>query len=152
MPSLIVKKVTVDFADLIELYNDDLPSPELFSSELALWKHTFTSNPDGDVPSTCSAAMQMCDELIFPNVFVLLKIACIIPVTSCECERNASTVSCLHNYMCCKMTEERFTSLALMHIHYNHKIDLNEVVDLFHAMHSRRLCMSNILVDSYLAN
>ena len=107
VPSLIVKKVTVDFADLIELYNDDLPSPELFSSELALWKHTFTSTPDGHVPSTCSAAMKMCDELIFPNVFVLLKIVCIIPVTSCECERNASTVRRLRNYMRCTMTERK---------------------------------------------
>ena len=148
VPSLIVKKVTVDFADLIELYNDDLPSPELFSSELALWKHMFTSTPDGHVPSTCSAAMKICDELIFPNVFVLLKIACIIPVTSCECERNANTVRRLCNYMRCTMTEERFTSLALMHIHYNHKIDLNEVIDLYNAMHPRRLRMSNILVDS----
>ena len=130
------------------MYNDDLPSPELFSSELALWKHTFTSNPDGHVSSTCSAAMKMCDELIFPNVFVLLKIAC----TSCECERNASTVRRLRNYMCCTMTEERFTPLALMHIHYNHKIDLNEVIDLYNAMHPRRLLMSNILVDSQLAN
>ena len=130
------------------MYNDDLPSPELFSSELALWKRTFTSNPDGDVPSACSAAIKMCDELIFPNVFVLLKIACTIPVTSCEYERNASTVRRLRNYMRCTMTEERFTSLALMHIHYNHKIDFNEVVDLFHAMHPRKLRMSNILVDS----
>ena len=134
------------------MYNDDLPSPELFSSELALWKHKFTSNPDGDVPSTCSAAMKMCDELIFPNVFVLLKIACTISVTSCECERNASTIRRLRNYMRCAMTEERFTSLALMHIHYNHKMDLNEVVDIFHAMHPRRFHMSNILVDSQLAN
>ena len=42
----------------------------------------YTSNPDGDVPSTCSATMKMCNELIFPNIFVLLKIVCTIPVTS----------------------------------------------------------------------
>ena len=92
--------------------------PLLNYSELALWKHKFASTPDGNVPSTCSAAMKMCHELIFPNVFILLKTACTIPVTSCECERNASTVRRLCNYMRCTMTEERFTSLALMHTIY----------------------------------
>ena len=29
------------------------------------------------------------------------------------------------------MTEERLSALALIHIHYNHHVDLNEAVDIF---------------------
>ena len=37
------------------------------------------------------------------------------------------------------MGQERLSSLALMHIHYQVKIDLDEVVNLFATKHPRRL-------------
>ena len=50
------------------------------------------------------------------------------------------------------MTEDRLTSLALMHIHYQHKVDLDEVVDKFSKQHPRRLQLSTLFVtmDSVL--
>ena len=52
-------------------------------------------------------------------------------MTSCECERNASVVCRLHNFMRAGMTESRLKSLALMHIHYQHHVDLDTVVQMF---------------------
>ena len=43
------------------------------------------------------------------------------------------------------MTEERLTSLALMHIHYDKEINLDDVVDIFSKYHPRRLQLSSIL-------
>ena len=43
--------------------------------------------------------------------------------------------------------QERLSSLALMHIHYQVKIDLNEVVNLFSTKHQRRLELGTIVKD-----
>ena len=46
------------------------------------------------------------------------------------------------------MGQERLSSLALMHIHYQVKIDLDEVVNLFGTKkHPRRLELGTILRD-----
>ncbi|KAL5486985.1 hypothetical protein EMCRGX_G019535 [Ephydatia muelleri] len=70
----------------IEKYKDDLPSPELTSTELRRRKARM---PVELRPSTPAAAIKDCDSDLYPNVKVLLQIACTLPVTSCECERSA---------------------------------------------------------------
>ena len=145
VPSILCTCANLDFSSVVEMYSSDLPSPQLFDQELGRWKHMFMNSVER--PSVCADALKVCDSHIFPNIYVLLKIACIIPVTSCECERNASVIRQLHNHMRCTMSEERLTSLALMHIHYKHEYDLDGVVDLFAKLHPRRLQLSNLLVD-----
>ena len=44
------------------------------------------------------------------------------------------------------MTQERLSSLALMHIHYDTDIDL-EVVDVFAKKHPRKLELTTVLRD-----
>jgi len=43
------------------------------------------------------------------------------------------------------MSENSLASLALMHIHYDMQIDLEEVVELFATMHPRMVELSNLL-------
>ena len=43
------------------------------------------------------------------------------------------------------MGQERMTALALMHIHYNHDIDLNEVVNIYAQMHPRRMELESLV-------
>ena len=45
------------------------------------------------------------------------------------------------------MGQGRLSSLALMHIHYQVKIVLDEVVNLFATKHPRRLGLATILRD-----
>ena len=45
------------------------------------------------------------------------------------------------------MDQGRLSSLALMYIHYQVKIDLDEVVNLFATKHPRRLELVTILRD-----
>ena len=68
-------------------------------------------------------------------------------MTSSECEQNAGALRRLRNYMCAGMTENRLTSLALMHIHYKHNVDIEIVVQLFADMHPRRLQLSSVLLE-----
>ena len=113
--------------------------------ELSRWKHRFMCLDAGHRPSSCAKAIKACDKESFPNIFVLLQIACTLPVTSCECERNASVLRRLHNFMRAGMTELRLSSLALMHIHYEFPINLDDVVTKFSEKHPRRMQPSSVL-------
>ena len=43
------------------------------------------------------------------------------------------------------MGEERLNGLALMHAHRDIALDLDEIINLFASLHSRRMRMANIL-------
>ena len=73
------------------------------------------------------SSLKACDPDDFPNLYVLLKIAATLPVTSCECERSINTMRRLNNYMRCTMGESRLSSLAIIHIKYDMLIDLDEL-------------------------
>ena len=76
---------------------------------------------------------------------ILLQLACMLPVTSCKCERSASALRRLRNYMRATMGGERQANLALIQIHYDKEINFDEVVILFAAMHPRCLELDSII-------
>ena len=144
VPSVCCSRdVNLDAA--LQKYDQDLPSVEPFSSELRRWVRKFESIPADERPATAAQAIKVCDPDMFPNISTMLQIACTLPVTSCECERSASALRRLHNYMRATMEQQRLSSLALMHIHYDREVDLDQVVDLFSKMHPRRLELDNLL-------
>ena len=102
--------------DLVDLYKDELPSPQLFFAEFERWKMKVQARII--TPDSCTASLKACDPDDFPNLYILLKIAATLPVTLCECERSISTMRRLHNYMRCTMGESRISSLAILHIKY----------------------------------
>lgn len=108
----------MDVSPLVEQYSSDLPSPELLDEELDRWKFHFSSCAETEFPDSVAAALKMCDPSLYPNIYVLLKIGCVLPVTSCECERSASVVRRLNNYMRASQSTERLSGLALMNVNY----------------------------------
>ena len=131
--------------EFAELYDSDLPSPELLDQEADRWKRKFLAMEPKSRPTSCASAIKACDPRTFPNIFIFLNIACTLPVTSCECERSCSVLRRLSNYMRATMGQERLSSLALLHIHYNSDINVTKVVDIFAALHPRGLEMKNII-------
>uniref|UniRef100_A0A671QA62 HAT C-terminal dimerisation domain-containing protein n=1 Tax=Sinocyclocheilus anshuiensis TaxID=1608454 RepID=A0A671QA62_9TELE len=106
---------------------NDLPSPELTDQELKCWK------------------LKRQNKLIYPNIFKLLKVACAPTGSSCECERSAA-LRRLNTFMCSSMGEDRSSSLALIHTHYDMAVDLNEAVKIFSKFYPRRLELSSVLI------
>lgn len=86
-------------------------------------------------PTIGESALQERDSYLLPNIRVVVRILCTLPVTSCECEQSARVLCHLPNFMHVGMTESRLMSLALMHIHCQHRIDTNTVVKLFAELH-----------------
>jgi len=116
---------------------------------LFLISFRYSSKPEEDRPNTAAKALKEleCDDDFFPNIYAVIKICATIPATSCECERSASSLRRLHTYNRACVGQERLSSLALMHIHYQVKIVLDEVVNLFATKHPRRLELGTILRD-----
>ncbi len=135
----------VSFDDAVSMYEQDLPSPELFPLELKRWKNKYMTVPASQRPSSPAQAIKDCDQDLFPNIYVLLQIACTIPVTSCECERSASVLRRLNTYMRASMGKTRLSHLALLHIHYDMQVDLDEVVDRYAQLHPRRMELESLI-------
>ena len=113
---------------------DDLPTQYLLAEEMHRWQHHYQAYK----PDSCTKAIKVCEKNTFPNLDVLLQLACTIQVTSCECERSASALRRLQTYMRSSVGQSRLSSFALIHIHYDIAVDLVEkTVDLFSQMRSR---------------
>ena len=144
VPSVLCNQ-EVDIAEAVEMYKDDLPSPELIDQELRRWKFKWEGKSPQAQPSSCAQVIRECDVQLFPNISQLLKLACTLPVTSCECERSASTLRRLSTFMRASMGEERLSALAMIHTHYDMAIDLEEVVNIFANLHPRKLELKTLL-------
>ena len=149
VPSILCSQSEVDISETVQLYHDDLPSPELFDQEFSRWQDIYMHKAARHRPTTCAMALKECDNTLFPNLSVLLRIVCTLPVTSTECERNASVLRRLRNFMRAGMTENRLTSLALMHI----PVDLDTVVQNCIPEDSN-LCLSqsNFMMNFFTVN
>ena len=111
------------------------------STEAWRWRTKWQAQDVEDRPSTLRMALKMCDRDYFPNIHVLLSIACTLPVTSCENERVNSTLKNLKTFLRSTMGQQRLSSLALMHIHYNKVVNLDNVVDRFKLKCDRRIAL-----------
>ena len=121
----------IDIADLITHYSSDLPNADITDQELRLWQRKWSEYSPEFRPTTLEKTIKECNEDRFPNWFVLIKIWCTLPVTSCECERSFSAMRRLRTWLRVSMKIERLSSLALMSIHRNVEVNYDKVATLF---------------------
>ena len=101
--------------------------------------------PGDKRPDSVSKAIKECDPDCYPNMRVLLELAFTLPVSSCQCEVSASALRCLDSYMLASMGKQRLAVLALIHIHYDKEISLEEVVDKYAQLHPRRIELDSLI-------
>ena len=89
-------------------------------------------------PLTPLEHLEVCDEEGTPVVKALLKILFTLPVTTSPAERSFSTLRFLKSYLRSTMGDDRLNGLAMLYIHRDIPITVEEVLDRF-AKKSRRL-------------
>ena len=95
----------------------------------------------------------LCSALAYPNVHALLKLAAVIPITSCESERSFSQLQLIKTARRSTMAESRLNSLALMKINRErcNKLqsseNMKQLVRSFAQQHPRRMKLSFMLPD-----
>ena len=75
----------------------------------------------------------------------LLKLFATLPLSSCSCERSASALCRLNNYLRSTQTAERLSALALIHIAYETEINLDTVCKLYLEKYPRRIECASLL-------
>ena len=148
LPVNINPDSTIDgFEQAVSFYKDDLPNSDLVDEEFHLWKSRWLAVSKEERPETINKAMQQCSPTTLPNIYALLKLFATLPLSSCSCERSASTLRRLNNYLRCTQTEHRLSALALIHCNYNETIDVNHVCKLFLEKYPRRIECANMLFE-----
>ena len=64
-------------------------------------------------------------------------------MSSCEAERSFSALRRIKSYLRSTMSSERFAGLALMHLHSDVDIDIDEVCEAFISKHNRK-CFNRV--------
>ena len=150
IPSTAVSYAASSIRDVGELYRSDLPSPQLLPTEFNRWKMKFTSMSSSHRPDSLQAALQCCDEDAFPNLKVLLVIACTLPITTCETERANSQLKLIKTDLRSTMAEERLAGLAMIKVHRRmvDDLDFDELIVTFANKHPRRMALPCVLSDN----
>jgi hypothetical protein len=80
---------------------------------------------------------------IFPNVVILLRIFCSLPVTVAEAERSFSLLSRVKNFLRSTMTQDRLISLAMLALENNlaKLLNFGDVIEIFANKKSRKIAL-----------
>lgn len=114
------------------LWDTDLPDSEGLAAELHRWSTKWRNfNQPQDIPSTIESSLKACDMDMYPNIHMMLKLICTLPITTAECERTISGLRSLKTYTRTSMGAGRLNGLALMRIHRDIPIDIKEAVDSY---------------------
>ncbi|XP_025425352.1 52 kDa repressor of the inhibitor of the protein kinase-like [Sipha flava] len=101
-------------------------------SQLQIWKQKLkglVTNNDEILPSNALDAIKHCDPIIFPNIFMLLKILYCLPVSTSTPERSFSGLKIIKTYLRNNMKEDRLNGLVLLSYYRNIIITPNEILN-----------------------
>ena len=131
-----------DFKTIMQLYEDDLPSPLSFVAELDLWlQHWNAESELACKINTSGKTLPYADKDFYPNISVLLRIMATIPITSCECERSISLLRLIKISLRSTMSQDRLNGLAMLHCHQSTELTPEEVVQEFSLHNPRRMSL-----------
>ncbi len=106
-------------------YSGLCPSPSSLDSELEMWVDDLDSGRK-DPSDLCAC---VADTKFLPNLNTIFRVLLTMPVTTATCERSFSTLRRIKDWLRNRMTDERLTSLSLLHIHRDIPVSTQKCVD-----------------------
>ena len=144
----LIASVFLDSNSSIELQNhldellywsQDLPFSSSLAGELrqwqSLWENKSCSN-DSSIPSNLLQSLEFCD-----------RDSCISFSSLLEPERSFSLSRRMRSYTRSTITEQIFSDLAIITMHYSIRLDTDEVSHPFIQSHPRRLYHASLFTD-----
>ncbi|XP_042212444.1 52 kDa repressor of the inhibitor of the protein kinase-like [Homarus americanus] len=133
--------------DLVEIYRDDLPSPDSLASELHCWAVRWQKQQSCTLPSSPSSALQHAITL-FPNIRMLLTILCTLPVTTYSTERSFSALKSIKTNIRSAIGTARLSILSLLHIHRDISVEVSDIIDIFARRNPRKMELVDVIADA----
>ncbi|KAL4153300.1 hypothetical protein QTP88_001133 [Uroleucon formosanum] len=117
-----------DLHHLVKYYQEDVESYEKVVSEVDLWHRYLNTN--NIKPQNALDALLICNQDFYPNIYNLLHILAVLPVTSCESERSFSSLKRIKTYLRNSTSETRLNGLAVLNIHREVPVTEDEVIEV----------------------
>ncbi|GBN51906.1 repressor of the inhibitor of the protein kinase [Araneus ventricosus] len=113
LPEFCTKTDFYSLEAAFNFYEEDLSHKEVVQSEFMLWEEKWSQEKSENLPKTAISSLEKCDKTFFPNIYILLKILAVLPVSVATVERSFSSLRRLKAYT----SESRLNGLALLSIH-----------------------------------
>ncbi|XP_016664821.2 52 kDa repressor of the inhibitor of the protein kinase-like [Acyrthosiphon pisum] len=150
----LVSKNISDFNNINQLVNQISEAVKHFScftnicdstlnSELELWFIKWKRLISEGNGVSMMLALNECSSDIYPTVKQLLITIYTLPVSVASAERSFSTLRRLKTWLRSRMGEERLTGLALLHIHRDIQLNVEDIIDRF--AKEKKRCIDLIL-------
>ena len=111
----------------------------MIRSELKLYQNHIKTKIEEPTNATASELFDRIDAVCFPAVAAGMQILLTYVVSTATAERSFSTLKRLKTWLRSKMTQDRLTGLALLHIHSDIPLSAVEILDRFCRASARRL-------------
>ncbi|XP_043932233.1 52 kDa repressor of the inhibitor of the protein kinase-like [Protopterus annectens] len=125
--------------ELYEAYKTDLSSLHNLREELVRWSTKWNMVPENQFPTTIIDTLQHLKPEFYPDINTALSILATMPVSVASAERTFSAFRRIKTWLRNCMSEHRLTGLALMHIHDDIDIDIEQVLRDFNPCNDRRI-------------
>ena len=107
---------------------------EEFKLEVNRWRHRWSiREPTDPLPQTLVETLDVANPAFYPVIYVAVKTLLTYPVSACAAERSFSSMKRLKTPLRNTMTDDRLSSLAILHIHKEKEINVESVLDQFAA-------------------
>ena len=132
LPQNVSNSSWQDISSVFVKYSQYLDIESIVEGEYMLWQHKFANYKVGPKEKpTAINALNLCEARVFPNISKLLKILCVLPVSTAEPERYFSklekTLSCVR----ASMGEERLESLIMLQVHRSRTPTVDDIINYF---------------------
>ncbi|GBM63956.1 repressor of the inhibitor of the protein kinase [Araneus ventricosus] len=131
LPEFCTKTDFYSLESAFNFYEEDLSIKEVMQSEFMLWKEKWSQEKSENLPKTAISSLENCDKTFFLNIYILLKLLTVLPVSVATVERSFSSLRRLKTYLRNTTSESRLNGLAFISIHRNIKIRDEEGLDKF---------------------
>ena len=132
-------------------WEKDLQYPKSLGSEVRRWKGLWMNVKVGrnksEIPKTLLEALAACDKDSFPNIHFLLVTGCTLPISSAEAERSFFLMRRIKTYSRSVMTEERFSDLAMISMHYKERVPVDEIYKADVQANPRKMFQASLFDD-----
>ena len=109
-----------------------------------LWANGFklpVLDCDTEEPQTLVETLDHANPQLYPGIYVTLVTLLTYSVSTCAAERSFSGMKRLKTPLRSTMSEERLSSLAILHIHKHKNVDIDNAVSEFSRRKGRHLTL-----------
>ncbi|GBM42214.1 hypothetical protein AVEN_165967-1, partial [Araneus ventricosus] len=92
LPEFCTKTNFYSLEAAFNFYEEDFSHKEVVQSEFMLWKERWSQEKSENLPKTAISSLEKCDKTFFPNIYILLKLLAVLPVSVATVERSFSSL------------------------------------------------------------